>query len=402
MSSGIPPLRLFISAAEQSADEHASALIRAYRNLHPDVEFSGLAGPAMTAAGCRAVADLASGAAMLTGVVGRIPAALTVFSRCDRLLAARPPDAAVLVDSGTFHLPLARRCRARGIPVFYFIAPQTWASREWRLRAIRQRVDRLAVILPFEEEYFRRHGIDARYVGHPLFDRLADETADPEKVFALRGERWPVLALLPGSRVQVVKEVFPGQLAIARAVASRHHRTRAVIAVANPVVRPLIETLADRDARGLSIRYTYGRPSDALRAADLALIASGTATLEAAYHHTPMIVMYNARGARWGYPLLRGWLIKTPFLSLPNILAGRKIVPEFMPWYRDTTNMATTALEWLASPNLLQRARDDLAQLMKPIVRTGAAAAAAEELADLTARVNRQRSGPTGSRHRIW
>jgi len=395
---------LFVSAAEQSADEHAAGLIRAFRALWPGAEFVGLAGPQMRAAGCTGLADLTTRASMLTAVVGRAPAAARAVARVDRLLARRPFDAAVLVDSGTLHLPLARRCRARGVPVFYFIAPQTWASRAWRLRALRERVDRLAVILPFEEEYFRRAGVPATFVGHPLIDRLADAPADRAYVAARRAEGSPVVALLPGSRRQVVAEVLPGQIAVAAAVAARFRRARFLLAAANSAAEALARQIIARSAGAPPITIETAHRDDVLAAAEFALVASGTATLEAAYHRVPMIVMYNARGARWLYPLLRGRVIHAPMLSLPNLLAGRAVVPEFMPWYRNTTEIAVTAVELLSSPARLERMRQELGGLIAPLEAARALPAAARALADLLADAppRRARSGPVGSRHAVW
>jgi lipid-A-disaccharide synthase len=395
--------RVFISAAEQSADEHAAGLIAAFRRRDPRCEFVGLAGPRMRAAGCRGLTDLTGRATMLTSVVGGLPRALAVLSRVDRFLSREPVDAAVLVDSGTLHLPMARRCQARGVPVFYFIAPQTWASREWRVRAIRDRVDRLATILPFEEAYFRSHGVSARYVGHPLFDRLTAQPVDAARVAALRGDARPVIVLLPGSRRQVVREVLPGQLDVARDIAARFRWARFLLAAANERMAAEARRIIARRGDIPTIRVEADHRAELIRAADLALVASGTATLEVAYHRAPMIVMYNARLARLCYPLLRGWMIKTQLFALPNILAGRRIVPEFMPFYRGTSEIAVAALELLSSVALQERMKGELAALMEPLARPGASAAVAEELAALLReRGRRRRRGPVGSRHRVW
>lgn len=396
--------RIFISVAEQSADEHAAGVVLEFHRRFPETEFVGLAGPRMRAAGCRCIEDLTTRASMLTGVVERLPAALATVSRVDRFLARNRLDAAVLVDSGTLHLPLARRCKARGLPVLYFIAPQTWASRPWRNRAIRERVDRLAAILPFEEAYFRQRGIPATYVGHPLFDRLANEPRDEARIGRLRGEAMPVVTLLPGSRRKVVREVLPGQIDVVREVSRRFRSARFLLAAANPGAAAVArEVISGRpDAPEIQIEEDYR--SDVIRAADLVLVASGTATLEVAYHHTPMIVMYNARLARWAYPLLRGWMIQTEVFSLPNILAGRRIVPEFMPYCVNTSEIAMSALELLSSSSLRERMREELAELMQPIVRTGACASAAEQLAALLGeqRLGGTEDGSIGSRHRVW
>jgi len=401
-----PPaaMNIFISVAEQSADEHAAGLISAFSERFPESRFVGLAGRRMRSAGCVGLADLTGGATMLTSVAGRVPTAVATLSRVDRFLSREQVDAAVLVDSGTMHLPLARRCRARGVPVFYFIAPQTWASREWRVRAIRQRVDRLATILPFEEAYFRSRGVAATYVGHPLFDRLMAHATDPRLAAALRGDARPVVVLLPGSRRQVVREVLPGQLDVARDIAGRFRSARFLLAAANDRIAVEANRIVARHSDAPPVRVETNHRAEMIAAADLALVASGTATLEVAYHRVPMIVMYNARFARLGYPLLRGWMIQTRLFALPNILAGRRIVPEFMPYYRRTSEIAVAALELLSSEGLKERMRADLAAAIAPLARPGACAAAAGELAAMLRERSGcvRRNGPVGSRHRVW
>ncbi|MFO0973477.1 MAG: lipid-A-disaccharide synthase [Phycisphaerae bacterium] len=398
-----PTPRFLISAAEPSADEHAAGLVRAFLRDFGPADFIGFAGPQMRAAGVASLGDLTARASMLLSVVGRVPAALRALLRVDALLARGGFDAAVLVDSGTFHLPLARRCHARGVPVLYFIAPQTWASRRWRNRAIRTRVTRLACILPFEADYFARYGVAATYVGHPLFDRLQRETIDRARAARLRGDGRPVVAILPGSRRQEIARILPRQLAVAGAIARRFRAARFLVSAANGRIESQIR--AQVAAMPDAARFVVEPPPlcDLLAAADLALVTSGTATLEAAYHHVPMIVMYDAAAARLLYPLLRGWMIHAPFLSLPNILAGRRIVPEYMPYIRRDEDVAVTAIELLGAESLRERMRGELAALMRPIVRGGAAAAAARELVTMmAAHPVVRRHGPTGSRHAVW
>ena len=225
--------RVFISAAEQSADEHAANFIDAARERLPGASFVGLAGPAMRAAGCETIADMTARSAMAGAAFKRVPEALRVLRRIKQCLDQGRFDAAVVVDSPTLNLPIAKICRRRGVPVLYYIAPQTWAWAPWRNRRIRKRVSRMACIWPFEEAYFRGYGIPATYVGHPTIDRLLDLRLDEDKAPEQRGQRPPVVAILPGSRRHVVDEVFPGQLAVAAAVAAQFQGARFPIVAAN-------------------------------------------------------------------------------------------------------------------------------------------------------------------------
>jgi len=385
-----PASRIFISVAEQSADEHAAALIRAFQRRQPDVLFHGFAGPAMRSAGCRCRFDMTANAAMGLSAVRRVPEGFRLLRRLKRDVKTWSLDAAVLVDSPAFNLPIAKIFRDRGIPVLYYIAPQSWAWgwRAWRNRRLRQRVDRLACLWPFEETYFREAGITATYVGHPTIDRLLDAEIDEKHVRRLHADALNVITLLPGSRSHVVDEVLPGQIEVAAALAKRFPRTRFLIVAANEDTRNQIEAfLRLHPLRAWLWRYDLSilsGPDDraaAIQASDLALVASGTVTLEVAYHGTPMIVMYNT--GRWPYLLFGRWLITTPHLSIPNILAGRKIVPEFMPYYRSTAPIIDQAVAWLSDREALARVGENLRETIRPILKPGAAENAADELATL-------------------
>lgn len=379
---------IFISAAEPSADLHGASLIRAVRAVRPDARFAGVAGPAMQAEGCWPIFDMTHRSAMLTAAVRAVGAARRLWAVSRAHLAEYPFDAAVLIDSPTLHLPLAKRTKRLGIPVFYYIAPQVWAWGEFRTRRIRRRVDRMAVILPFEEAFFRSRGIDATFVGHPLFEVLLDRRIDPDRVASLVGRGSPIVAILPGSRRHVVQEVLPGQLAVAAEIARHYPDAHFAISIAGPPIRQVAAPLIEK--AGLPVSLHTGQNGELLTAATLVLIASGTATLEAAYYQKPMVVMYN--GPKWGYRLIGRWLIRTPHLSLVNILAGRRAVPEFMPYYTSTGPIAEAALEILRTPELKTRIEIDLADAVGPLLRPGASRNAAALLLDL---IDRQR--PSGA-----
>ncbi|HKQ47054.1 MAG TPA: lipid-A-disaccharide synthase [Phycisphaerae bacterium] len=398
--TNVNPCTIFISAAEQSADEHAAALIREFTRLRPGARFCGLAGPAMRAAGCDCLEDLTTRSAMAAAAFRRVPEAWLLLRRLKTHLGETPYDAAVMVDSPALNLPIAKLCRSVNLPVLYYIAPQTWAWgwRWWRNRRIRARVDQIACIWPFEEAYFREADIPATFVGHPSFDRLLSQQPDPSRIAELRGSHAPVVTLLPGSRRHVVDEVLPGQLEAAAALQIRYPKARFLIVAANSEARARIEqTLATRKKtlQTLTLMGDADRAA-AIVAADFALVASGTVTLEVAYHGTPMIVMYNA--GRWSYHLLGRWLITTPHLSLPNILAGRRIVPEFMPYFRSADPIIATAIEWLASPSKLERVRHDLHEIIQPLAREGAAQCAAAQLARLIDAASSSRQGRSSSK----
>jgi len=361
-------IRIFISAAEPSGDLYAAQLIREVRRRRPAVEFLGIAGPAMRSAGCRSVGDMTTHSAMLLGVLGSAKRAWNVLNAAENEFSHQHFDALVVIDSPMLHLPLARRAREHGISVFYYVAPQLWAWGESRVGKLRARVDQMAVILPFEEDYFRQRGLDATYVGHPLFDALATRPADPAEVDRIRAQGAPRVAILPGSRKHVIREVLPGQLAVAGAVCRAFPDTAIGVSVAGTAAEPLVRAIAD--SCGLPVKLYRERNAELLTAADLTLVASGTATLEVAYYGSPMIVMYNS--SRLLYHLMGRWVVRLKQFSLVNILAGTELVPEFMPYYRSTAPIAAKAIELLSKPDRRSDMRRKLAELLEPIRKPGA------------------------------
>jgi lipid-A-disaccharide synthase len=308
-----------------------------------------------------------------------------MLRHCRRTLQGGCCSLAIVVDSPMLNLPVAKQARRAGVPVLYFIAPQTWAWAPKRNRNIKARVERMAVILPFEEEYFRRQGVAADYVGHPLFDELGAREVREAETQRIRELGEPVIAILPGSRTHVVEEVFPGQLEVAQAIFRKFPHAHFCVSQANDRVEPLLRTRLE--ASGLPYSLHHEANGNVLGAADLVLVASGTATLEVAYYHAPMIVMYNA--TRVGYHLYGRWAITTKYLSLVNILAGRRLVPEYMPFFNSTAPIIADALGLLETPGALARMRQELRDLLAPILKTGASANAAKIVLEMLQRDGR-------------
>lgn len=370
---------IFISAAEPSADLHGAGLIRATLAICPNARFVGVAGPEMVQAGCEPVFDMTRHAAMLLGALRSAGRAARMMAICDAHLRRYHFDGAVVIDSPMLHLPLAARAQAAGVPVMYYIAPQLWAWGSYRIHKLRNRCDHVAVILPFEEEYFRNLGVEATFVGHPLAEQVADNTVDEDVVQSIQMRGKPLVALLPGSRKHVVASILPGQLEVAQRITDVFPEAAFGVSVANSQVAPLIQSVST----STRIRLTAYQSNHAelICAADLVLVASGTSTLEVALHERPMIVMYNS--SRLFFHLVGRWMIHTPYLSLPNILAGREIVPEFMPYYTSTRPIAERAIEWLRSGELLKTVACDLRRTVEPLRHTRASDKAAAILLDM-------------------
>lgn len=382
--------RVFISVAEDSADRHAAALVRRVRVTRPDLSFYGLTGPRLRAEGVETLADQTAHAAMLSGVFGVFGRALKTVRRVEECWRRERPAAVVLLDSPELHLGiyelglkgLAGRAKRLGIPVLYYIAPQTWASRAYRNRWIAGDVDRLACILPFEPAYFARAGVRAEFVGHPLFETLPQEPIEAGIVAELRAAERPVVALLPGSRRGVIEAMLPRQLEILRRLNSAGHACTGVVSCAHESRRAQIDGCIARS--GVRVRVLVDQNATLLSAADLALVASGTATLQVAYYRKPMIVMYDA-GPILGPLFMRFGrrVVTTPHLSLVNLLAGRRIVPEFMPHLPDVGPVATVAGQLLKDGAWRAEMARDLDQLVRPLEGGDASGRVAEMLGEM-------------------
>lgn len=366
--------RVFVSVAEDSADVHAASLVRAAAELLPDCRFYGLTGPRLRALGVETVFDMTAHAAMLAGAAKIVGRAWQALRAVRRSWSRSRPDAVVLLDSPELNLRLAAWARKLGIPVVYYIAPQTWASRESRIRQIARDVDALACILPFEEAYFRARGVNARFVGHPLFEALARERPHAATISRLKSGDGPLIALLPGSRKHVIDALLPKQLAVLERLRAAGVTARAAVSAVD----------ADRAARvrgmlarlGADVPIVESDNASLLTAADLVLVASGTATLHVAHYRKPMIVMYDVGPLlgplyrRWGH-----WVVRAPHLSLVNTLARRRIVPEFMPSVGDLDVVARTARGLLADGQWRERIVRSLHEVCAPL-ENGAASPA--------------------------
>ncbi len=374
------PLHIFISAAEPSADLHGASLIRAVRTVCPEVLFTGVAGPLMQQAGCKSIYDMSQHSSMLIGAFGHVHHGYRMLSLVRRELAGSHFHAAVVIDAPILNLRVAKRAKSFGIPVLYYIAPQLWAWAEnLRIARVRATVDRIACILPFEEPYYRAYGVEASYVGHPLFASLAARQTDAGILKRLRDAGRPILTIMPGSRRHVVGENFPGQLQVAEQLRVRFPDLKILVSVANDLVRPLLEEISH--GIDVPVQFHAGGNAELLSAADLALISSGTATLEAAYHNTPMIVMYQS--SRFLYQWLFRFVITTRYFSLPNILANRELVPEFMPSYPSIDPIVERAAALLSDSAARERMSADLAELVRPFLDTTASDTTAKILLDL-------------------
>jgi len=342
------PLRVGLVAGEASGDTLGADLIHALRRLAPDAQFFGVAGPKMQAAGCEMWEPAESFAVMgLFEVLRHLPRLLRLLALIgDRFLAARP-DVFIGIDAPDTNLRLARRLHDAGIPTVQYVSPQVWAWRQGRARSIHRAVDLVLCLLPFEKRFYDEHGMHAEFVGHPLADAIpmTVDRASARRVLGL-GETLQVVALLPGSRRGEVARLAPDFAATARWLAAQRPPLVFIAPMASAATRGIFSQALERHAPGLAVRLIDGQAQTALIAADVVLVASGTASLEAALCKRPMVVVYRL-GAMTAWILRRLKLVKIKFFAQPNLLADRRVVGEYFQQEIVPESIGAELLMWL-------------------------------------------------------
>lgn len=316
------PLRIFISAGEASGDLYGAQLIEALRRLRPDLEVFGLGGEHMRAAGCETLVDAKDIAVVgITEILRHLPRIYARFGRLRRVIAQRRPDVGVVIDSPAFNLRVARTLHRRGIPVVYYVAPQFWAWRQWRARIVRRYVRRALTIFPFEVEFWQHWGVPAQFVGHPLAEAARPSIARTEMARENgldAGKPW--ITLMPGSRRREVEMNLPIMLAAATRLGQGYEFLLPVA--------PTLETSFLRGLMGQGSRIRLlADARSALVHSRAAVVASGTATVEAAMMATPFVMVYRVSPLSFalGRPL-----VKLRHFAMVNLIAGEEVVPELV------------------------------------------------------------------------
>jgi len=372
--------RILLSCGEPSGDLYAGALTRELRALAPGVAVAGLGGPELAAAGGQLLADYRGLAVTgLTEAIAKVPRSIRLLRQLVQWAREERPSVLVAIDFPDFNFPLARRLRNLGIRVVYYISPQIWAWRPGRLRTIRAIADRMLVIFPFEEEIYRRGGVPVEFVGHPLVD-LAEPSA-PRDAFLRRlglAPQAPTVAILPGSRPNEVGRILPDLLTAAEQIRRRVPGTQFVIARAPHLGDGLFRIAT---SRGLSSAVVIeGETNAVLASADLALTASGTATVQTAIHDTPMVVVYRLSPLTY---LLGRRLVKLDTFGMVNLIAGERIVPELIQGGFTPEAVADEAVSMLTDGARAARVREGLARVRARLGGPGASRRAAEAILKL-------------------
>lgn len=366
--------RIFISAAEPSADEHCAALINALKKRPGQFEFAGFGGEKMRQAGCNLIANTANRAVMAASAFSQAARFIGLINKARYEFRQHQPDLVIVCDSPSFNFHIAKAAKKAGCKVLFFVAPQLWAWGAWRIRKMRRLCDRLCCVLPFEQEWFVNRGIDTTFVGNPLLDEAAGVSQNLKTYVNYRPEYSRIL-ILPGSRQAEIDSLWLPMQQIAVRLKQKYEGMKfSVIAVDDEK----LAMLKKNQLGGFDCQYGTGSVIAAARQADFAIAASGSVTLQIAAAGCPEVIMYQSSKLLWH--LAGKFIIKTKYLSLVNILAGRDLVPEFMPYFDSIEPIVESADKLLSDKNKLASLSSQLVKLAEPM-----AGQSASKVADIVA-----------------
>ena len=362
--------QIMIVAGEASGDLHGGNLVQAIHRIDPEIRFYGVGGRKLRVAGVELTADAAEMAVVgLTEVVSKLGFILKVMSQLKASLKKDRPDLLILIDYPDFNLPLARAAKKYGVKVFYYISPQVWAWRRGRIGKIKKIVDRMAVILPFEADLYKEAGVDATFVGHPLLDVV--RTKYPRKDALVRfdlAEGVTTVGILPGSRQSEVTRLLPVMLRAAEIIKEKIKPVQFVLPLADTLdFASVSQIIAEYP---VAVRLIPDEVYDVIACTDIAMVASGTATLETALMETPMIIIYKVSALSY---YIGRMVIDVDHVGLVNIIAGKEIVPELIQFEASPEKIAAAVIDILTTKGRKEDIRAELKKIRGMLGSHGAA-----------------------------
>jgi lipid-A-disaccharide synthase len=379
-----PPGMLF-TAFEPSGDDHAATVIAELRRRHPSVPIYAWGGPKMERAGATIIEHTGQDAVMGVPGMGKIIEHLQVNKRVKEFVQRQPLLVHVPVDSPAANTPLASIAKRHGVKVVNLVAPQFWAWGPWRAEKLRQISDLVLCILPFEEPWFNARQIPARYVGHMLFDHKLNPTQLDQQV-DLFPQGSPRVALMPGSRPKEIDRNWSILLNAYRRIEREFPGMSGMVAATTPAVEAILRSKAEQfGGWPPSLGCACGQTDAITRWTDLAIVVSGTVTLQIAKQNKPMIILYKT--SRVMFKLIGSWLLKAEFFTLPNLIAGRRIVPEHIPYFGEGDDIGDEAIALLKDPAAMELQSRELAMIItrfRGLNASSGAADAIEKIAGLT------------------
>ena len=360
--------KVMISVGEASGDLHGASVAAALKQLQPDIKLFGMGGQAMRSAGVDIVYDIADlGVIGFVEVVKNLPRLFKLRDSLIELINSEQPDVLVIIDYPDFNMRLAQKAKALGVPVVSYISPSAWAWRKGRAKDVAGIVDRLAAIFPFEADVYREAGANVTFVGHPLLDIVKPELSGQQAYdFFQASQAHPVILLLPGSRTQEIVNLLPVMLAAAEKIVEEVPDCQFYLPVASTISREMLQDMLNHYR--IHVTLTNERTYDLMTIANAAIAASGTVTLEAALLGLPSVVIYKMNALTY---LLGKLLVKIPHISLPNIIAGRQIIPELLQAEVTPAKVAQAVLAMLDGDEK-KRLQQDLEEVRLKLGEPGA------------------------------
>jgi lipid-A-disaccharide synthase len=395
-------MKIFFSVGEPSGDLHGANLIRAFQRRHADWQFVGYGGPRMAEAGCDLHADLTQLAVMwIARVLINLHKFIGLLFKADRYFRDERPDAVILIDYPGFNWWIARRAKARGIPVFYYGAPQLWAWAGHRIRKMRAYVDHVLCKLPFEERWFRERGCNATYVGHPYFDELRSRQLDQSFIDRLKATAGPLVTILPGSRTQEVQSNTKSFLRAAELIARQVPNVRFAVASFKASQAEMVQFIIAQTpgASRLPIEIFVDRTPELIHAADCCMACSGSVSLELLYHAKPSVILYQV--SRLGH-FIQSQFRKVRYITLVNLLTAddpatsrpagvydrrdprdaHVLLPEYLTCEDKSPELAQHCIEWLTDDAARCHREAELRSLRDGFATGGASERAAKYIAE--------------------
>jgi lipid-A-disaccharide synthase len=354
--------RIFISAAEPSADAHCAGLITSLKQRGYGIEFFGVGGPKMAAAGCNLLESTTGKAAMIYNAFKQVLHFYGLLIRIRRYFKNNKIDLVIVCDSPSFNFHVAKAAKKEGIKTIFYVAPQLWAWARWRIHKLRKYCDKLCCILPFEQDWFGRRGLEADFVGNPMLDELHIDLPGQRRNYTDFNPANARIAIMPGSRNAEIKSLWLPMQQIAIRLKKKYPDVTFTTVAVDAEKQ---QFLKEKQIPGFECQYTIGSVNETARSADFAIVASGSATLEVTAAGCPMVIMYQSSRILWH--LVGWWLIKPKYLSLVNILAGRELVPEFMPYFTSIEPIVESIEHLLEDSDSLSQLSGDLINLVKPL-----------------------------------
>ncbi len=374
-------MHLFFSVGEPSGDQHAAHLIQSLKKKNPNIKCSGFGGPLMKEEGVDVIYPLTNLAVM--GIWKVLPLLWTfikLVGQANRYLKEHKPDAVILIDFPGFNWWIARKAKAAGIPVYYYLPPQLWAWGSWRIKRMRKYVDHILTGLSFEKKWYEERGLAAEYVGHPFFDEVADYQLDTGFCDRWKNSSVPVVGVLPGSRNSEIEKNWKTMLIIMKELSAKHQKIQFLVAgYKKPQLERCIE-LTKEENLDLNIDWSVGKTSEIIESSDCCLMVSGSVSLEMLARRKPATVIYSV--GKYVYPFMR-MLVSLDTITLPNLIAGKRLYPDWVLTGnpdKQIPEVIKTLDEWISHPSKREETIKELDSVYDEVVIQGASERTAEAI----------------------